>query len=434
LDTIAPEIPSGSLPPVMYQAVAQVYASCLGSYLISKESEGKGFALSRTNRDDGIQQLVGDFWNGYLTRRGFLAKAAALGLTAAAATGLLGTSKIGTRRAVAQGSSPEVTPKEWEQGRGWGWVWGDDDQLGNLNELSPELTMKALSLVEQGKVYDLGLTYSRESFKWPGHNPAEIISFRTPAGELTQEDLDIVADEENNSTNTTFSSNALFISDNVATQLDTLGHINEGDPPHTYNDYRSEDIQGDWGLLKLGAETIPPIVAPATMIDVARSIGEDPLPESFAIGQEELEQALDDQGVDIDPLDVVLIRTGTGGVWLKGNGVGSNHSELASPDTAGLTVSGARWLVEEKGALAIGSDTASLEVGPPPDLPEQLDDGTSFNPVHVYLLVRQGVHILEYHNQEDLASDETYKFAYILGVNPIQGATAGTVLRPIGIA
>jgi hypothetical protein len=51
LDTIAPEIPSGSLPPVMYQAVAQLYRSCLGSYLVSRESEGKGFALSRTDRD-----------------------------------------------------------------------------------------------------------------------------------------------------------------------------------------------------------------------------------------------------------------------------------------------------------------------------------------------------------------------------------------------
>jgi kynurenine formamidase len=388
--------------------------------------------LSRSERDDGIQQLLNDFWNGHLTRRGFLAKAAALGLTAAAATGLLGAPGLGTRRAVAQGS-PEVTPKEWEQGRGWGWVWGDDDEVGNLNELSPELTLKALSLVEEGKVYDLGLTYSRESFKWPGHNPAEIMSFRTPAGEVLQEDLSIVTDEEGNTTNTTFASNALFISDNVATQLDTLGHIYEGDPPYTYNNYRSEDIQSDWGLLKLGAETVPPIVAPATMIDVAASVGEDPLPASYAIGQEELEQALDDQGVDIDPLDVVLIRTGTGGVWLKGNGEGSNHSELAGPDTAGLTVSGARWLVEEKGALAIGTDTAALEVGPPPDLPEQLDDGTSFNPVHVYLLVRQGVHILEYQNLEDLASDGTYKFAYMLGVNKIKGATAGTVLRPIGM-
>ena len=31
--------------------------------------------------------------------------------------------------------------------------------------------------------------------------------------------------------------------------------------------------------------------------------------------------------------------------------------------------------------------------------------------------MRQGVHILEYQNLEDLASDETYKFAYILGVD-----------------
>jgi hypothetical protein len=31
--------------------------------------------------------------------------------------------------------------------------------------------------------------------------------------------------------------------------------------------------------------------------------------------------------------------------------------------------------------------------------------------------VRQGVYILKYQNLEDLASDETYKFAYILGVN-----------------
>ena len=36
--------------------------------------------------------------------------------------------------------------------------------------------------------------------------------------------------------------------------------------------------------MKLGAETVPPIVAPATMIDAAKSVGEDPLPESYAIG------------------------------------------------------------------------------------------------------------------------------------------------------
>ncbi|MDQ4128187.1 MAG: cyclase family protein [Actinomycetota bacterium] len=381
------------------------------------------------DREDRARGLVEDFRRGYLTRRGFLAKAAALGLTAAGVAGLLAAPRV-QRSATAQDTS-EVTPKKWEKGKGWGWVWGDDDQLGNLNELSSELTMKALSLVKEGKSYDLGLTYERRSYKFTGHNPGEIISFRTPPGMLNQGDQDAVMSEKENSLNTTYTSNALFISDNVATQIDSLGHIYEGSPPHAYNDFRYEDIQSDWGLLKLGAETIPPIIAPATMIDVAKSTGEDPLPESYAIGPDELQKALDEQGVDIDPLDVVLVRTGTAGVWMKGGGVGANEEEMAKHDTAGLTVSGAKWLVEEKGALAVGTDTSGVEVLPPK---EQLDDGTSFNPVHVYLLVRQGVHILEYQNQEDLAKDEVYKFAYVLGVNKIQGTAAGTVLRPIGLA
>ena len=43
--------------------------------------------MDRTDRDDGIRHLVDDFWKGHLTRRGFLAKAAALGLSAAVAAG-----------------------------------------------------------------------------------------------------------------------------------------------------------------------------------------------------------------------------------------------------------------------------------------------------------------------------------------------------------
>ena len=40
--------------------------------------------MSPPNHDEAIQQLVADFRNGYLTRRGFLAQTAAFGLTAAA--------------------------------------------------------------------------------------------------------------------------------------------------------------------------------------------------------------------------------------------------------------------------------------------------------------------------------------------------------------
>jgi hypothetical protein len=69
--------------------------------------------------DDRLKELVDDLGKGYLTRRGFLAKAAALGLTAAAAASLLGAPRA-QKTAVAQ-DSPKVEPKKWEKGKGWGW-------------------------------------------------------------------------------------------------------------------------------------------------------------------------------------------------------------------------------------------------------------------------------------------------------------------------
>src|SRR5262245_42554619 len=108
--------------------------------------------------------------------------------------------------------------KKWQKGKGWGWVWGKDDEVGALNELTDASRLAALRLAERGKVYDLGVLYDRRSYKWPGHSPGEIISFRTPEGVKRQVDLpDIV---NNNDSKTAWHSAALFISDNVGTQID----------------------------------------------------------------------------------------------------------------------------------------------------------------------------------------------------------------------
>jgi hypothetical protein len=47
--------------------------------------------------------------------------------------------------------------QKWSQGKGWGWVWGPDDEVGALNEMTDASRLAALKLVTQGKVYDLGL-------------------------------------------------------------------------------------------------------------------------------------------------------------------------------------------------------------------------------------------------------------------------------------
>ena len=59
--------------------------------------------------------------------------------------------------------------------------------------------------------------------------------------------------------------------------------------------------------------------------------------------------------------------------------------------------------------------------------------GGSFNPVHVYLLVEQGVHILEFNNSSKLTADQAYEFAYFLTTNAIRGTVAGTALRPFAM-
>jgi len=311
----------------------------------------------------------------------------------------------------------------WQRGKGWGWVWGPNDEVGALNALGEKTTLAALQLVRAGKVYDLGLRIDRTSFKWPGHSPIEITTFRTPEGVKRQ--LDIAAFRpESNRARLAFHSGALFISDNVGTQIDSLGHITSGDDNHWYNRFREGEWGSDFGLRKADADSIPPIVARGVLIDVAGWKKVDALSGNFPIGPEELKAALGWENVDVEPGDVVLIRTGAARYWGE---AGSDHAKLAAHDSAGLTLAGARWLVEQKGAILIGADTTGLEVGQDPALP-----GRAI-PVHEYLLVEQGVHVGELHNLEGLARDRVYRFAYIAVTNRIKGATAGFGMRPLAL-
>ena len=319
--------------------------------------------------------------------------------------------------------------KKWQKGKGWGGVWGKDDEVGALNELTDSSRLAALRLADRGKVYDLGVLYDRTSYKWPGHSPGEIISFRTPEGVKRQGDLpDIV---NNNASKTAWHSAALFINDNVATQIDGLGHATEGDDNHWYNGFTEKDWGGNWGLRKADASKIPPIIARGVLIDVAGSKGLDALPSNYPITVADLEQALQKQKTQLKPGDVVLIRTGTLRYWGE---TGSDHAKIAAHDSAGVTVETAKWLVEQNGAIMICSDTSGVEYQPSPeDAKAFRDKYRSFMPLHNYLLIEQGIHTGEFHYLEDLARDRVYEFCYVACTNKIKGTAAGFTLRPIAI-
>lgn len=333
----------------------------------------------------------------------------------AAGTLLFGSGYLYAQRAESR--------KGFTPGKGYGWVWGKNDEVGALNTLGPDDVREAFRLVKAGKVYDMGITYDRTSFKWPGHSPGEIMSFRTPEGVQRQGDAPFTKGP-GNSSNTSWHSSALFISDNVATQIDGLGHITVGKDNHWYNGFKEQDWGGNWGIRKADAPTIPPIICRGVLIDVAAHRKVDALPKGFRITPRVLRDTLQAQGTEIRPGDAVFIRTGTLRYWDE---TGSNHEKLAEHDSAGIDLDAAKWLVAEKGAVLVGSDTSGLEVSPVPP------GSNSFNPVHVYLLIEQGVHIGEFHNLEQLSRDKAYEFAYVCSVNKIKGAVAGFALRPIAI-
>lgn len=164
------------------------------------------------------------------------------------------------------------------------------------------------------------------------------------------------------------------------------------------------------------AELFVPLLMRAVLLDVAAALGEDPLPETLAIGPDELDAALAHGGVAIQPGDAVLLRTG----WLRH---WDDAARYLGPQP-GLSLAGARHLVE-RGAALIGADNAALEQLPSTD-PAQLA------PVHVYLLVEAGVPIMENVVLDALARDGVTTSVLLGAPLKLTGAT-GAPLRPVAL-
>lgn len=324
--------------------------------------------------------------------------------------------------AAQEGEKPTAV-KGWKQGTGWGWIWGKDDQLGALNSMTPQTIAAALRLADEGKTYDLGVRYSRNSYKWPGHSPAEVLTFRGPEGVKRQADNAFTAADVNSS-GQAWHSCALFISDNVGTQIDGLGHVTVGADNHWYNGYREEDWGGNFGVRRCDAAGIPPIVARGVLLDIAGLKKVDALPAHYEIAPADVDAALVAQKVRLQPGDVVLFRTGVLRYWGED---GADVEKLKEHDSAGIKLETAKYLVEQFGSMLIGSDTSGLEVNPAPA------GSDTFIPAHKYLIIEQGVHIGEFHYLEDLARDKVYEFCYMATTNKIAGTTAGFALRPVAV-
>ena len=266
-------------------------------------------------------------------------------------------------------------------------------------------------MVENGKVYELGLMYYQEMPR-VGKRTYEL-NLPETGGPYFGESSMLAHGEK--------------ISGDLAqigAQFDGLGHIGKRitseDGEHMdvfYNGFTAEEIYAPDGLKKLGVENVKSIITRGILIDLAGAKSQRTLPDGYLVTMEEVYDALRKQQIneaDIQPGDALLFNFG----W-------SHH--LSEPDrykssskVPGLNHEVAQWIIEKR-ACMIGSDCAAEKYGK-----------SSHYSVHFDLLMMNGIHNLEFMNFEPLLEDRVYTFLFIFTPLPLKGAT-GSPGRPIAI-
>ena len=290
--------------------------------------------------------------------------------------------------------------------------WGKHDEIGTLNMMTAASRTQILRRIDGAKVYDLSVEYYNGMPSWSalGDPLYQYWLTHTPRGTAVDDPMKVGAQQNQL---VSYTGDAISMYTHTGTHIDTLNHF--GLHGEIYNGFDADEHLGDKGWTKGGAEKFPPIISRGVLIDVAGAKGVRVLPASYQITPADLMAALKRQRTTLRRGDTVFVRTG------KMTQFERPAEYLAN--TPGLSLAGAKFLVETHGAMVIGSDNLSLEGFP-------VAEKDNWIPVHSYLLAEQGVPIMEVVNLEELARDRLYEFAFVGASLKLRGAS-GSPMRPL---
>jgi kynurenine formamidase len=283
--------------------------------------------------------------------------------------------------------------------------FGPDDQIGNLNYVSPAKTLAASKLVTRGKAYRLGIETNKDTPAYGTRTFAITVLQPGQAGGATL-----------GPTKTTYNDDIITGWVGVGSQIDGFGHA--GIDNLYFNCNKAADFTMPDGLKKLGIENVPAVATRGVLLDMAGYFNTDIVKEGTAFNRAEIEGAMKRQGIKaIERGDVVLFYTG----WLKLLGRDNKRFISVNP---GLGRDGARYLASLEVAM-VGADTSNFEV-----IPFEKDAGLF--EVHQILLPLNGIHILENMNTGEMVKDQVWEFLFTLGPPRITGGVQA-IINPIAI-
>jgi kynurenine formamidase len=281
----------------------------------------------------------------------------------------------------------------------WG-RWGEDDQLGALNFITPAITAAAAASVRSGRTVSCARPLATEAAV---DNPAPVAHHMI--GTATEG----------------YGADYFAIAPHgfATSHIDALCHIfHEG---CVYNGYAIETVTAH-GAVKLGIHHLRSgIVSRGVLIDIPRLRGVDALAPGDPIFPDELDAAEAQAGLTVGSGDVLFIRTGRW-QWRALHGPWEANSSLAGLDASCLP-----WL-HERQVAALGSDGVS-------DVLPSLVEGVGM-PVHTVAIVAMGLHLLDNLDLEQLAETciEEARWNFLLTIAPLvlKRGTASPV-NPIAV-
>jgi kynurenine formamidase len=270
-------------------------------------------------------------------------------------------------------------------------VVGMSAELGMLRHVDETKRLEALSLVREGRLFDLGRVLDENVPVFPGRYFRQTL---------------VTTAHHANGNGGVGNGHVNWITEQVAgtmqlgTHLDALSHLQRGD--RGYNGWTIGELAGTAGVKRLGVETVPQVVTRGWLVDASEA------GHVVEVG--------DLDGIDPSPGDAVLFHTGWGAHW---NDPDRYLSEQPGP---GLEV--AAWLAR-RGVALTGCDTWSYGPVPAEDADRPFD-------VPLMLNVEHGVFIVENLDTSELAAAGTREFCLVLTHPKLRGAT-GAWTSPIAL-
>ncbi len=232
----------------------------------------------------------------------------------------------------------------------WG-LWGDDDEIGMLNLLTPDRVAAAAKLAKTGKVF---------AFNWELELPNPPLFGREELKHTIKNKRDWVNDDVYHDFNTQSSS-----------QWDGLTHYGNSTYHGFYNGIQAQDITGQPGTRNgIQAWARRGIAGRGVLIDYRRFALKNGITyspgECYEISVGALEAAAKDQAVEFHVGDILFVRSG----WMEWY-LGLNQEERVQvarmPHTAVGVAQGDEMLrfLWDNHFAAVAGDTIAFEAFPP---------------------------------------------------------------------